>query len=405
MKTSIVMPQLGLTMTEGTVSQWLKKPGDNVRKDEPLFVVSTDKVDMEVESPIEGTLEEVIIGAGQAVPVGTTLAYVSGRNEEASTSGQNATQLESAPTTLAPASLTQEMRQIDEPGRDSASLPRRTASASPRARRLATKLGVDLSTVKGSGRGGRIVEDDVRRAVGNPPKEVDDSATRRRKLIADRMTLSIQTIPHFGLSAHVNAEKLIAVYESLRAKARESSKLRVTITDLLLRALGFALRNVPELNVSWRDGQIHPRTSIDLGFAAATDRGVVAPVIREADRITFEELIARRTELVEKARAHQLAISDLEGGVGTLSNLGMYRVDQCQAIISPDQSFVLAVGRICKRPWVDSSLVIRSTINLNLSVDHRLADGASAAILLEKIADFIETPARLFLRVPRGQTQ
>lgn len=394
MNTSIVMPQLGLTMTEGTVSEWLKKPGDQVRKDEPLFVVSTDKADMEVESPVEGTLVQIIIRAGQMVPVGTILAYIAGQGEDALVLGQAETSSKTEPR------LQMEQQQARVPEEASpeslSQLAAPRVSASPRAKRLAEKLGVNLSSVKGSGQGGRVVEEDVRRAARDVPWQVVDADRRRRQLIADKMTLSVQTIPHFALSVQVNAEKLLSLYESLKDPVRSMAGLKLTLTDLLLRALALALRSAPELNATWRDNAAHPQTSIDLGLAVATDQGVVAPVMRYVDRMKLEDLVARRTQLIEKARNGRLAISDLDGGVGTLSNLGMYRVDHFQAIINRGQSFVLAVGRICKRPWVESTLVIRPTVNLNLSVDHRVADGVTGAVFLQKIADLIENPNQLF---------
>jgi pyruvate dehydrogenase E2 component (dihydrolipoamide acetyltransferase) len=229
-------------------------------------------------------------------------------------------------------------------------------SASPRAKRLSKQLGVDLSTVKGSRQGGRILEQDVRRAAKDVPGQAIDADRRRRGLIAEKMTLSIQTLPHFALSVEVNAERFLSVYECSKDNVHKNCGLKLTLTDKLLRACGMALRSTPGLNATWRDNTVVPQTSIHLGLAVAADQGVVGPVIRDVDRMELNDLVASRTQLVDKARRGHIAISDLEGGVGTLSNLGMYRVDHFRAIITPGQCFALAVGRICRRPWAESTL-------------------------------------------------
>jgi pyruvate dehydrogenase E2 component (dihydrolipoamide acetyltransferase) len=214
-------------------------------------------------------------------------------------------------------------------------------------------------------------------------------------LIAERMMESVRTIPHFSVSLEVNAEKLVALYESLREPVERAAGSKLTYTDLLLKALALALTNSPEMNATWEEGTIRRHTEIDLGLAMATEYGVAAPVLRGVDRLPLEQLVVRRAELAEKARQSRLALSDLEGGVGTLSNLGMYRVDRFQAIISPGQSFVVAAGKLRNRPWVDTALVIKPTIVFNVSVDHRVADGVRAAIFLERIAEVVENPYRI----------
>ncbi len=206
---------------------------------------------------------------------------------------------------------------------------------------------------------------------------------------------SVRTIPHFSVSVEVNAEKLVALYDSLREPVEQAVGSKLTYTDLLLKALALALTNSPEMNATWEEAVIRRHTKIDLGLAIATEHGVTAPVLRGVDGLSLGQLVARRAELAEKARQSRLALSDLEGGVGTLSNLGMYRVDRFEAIISPGQSFIVAVGKLRNRPWVDTALVIKPTIVLNVSVDHRVADGAMAAIFLERIAEVVENPYRI----------
>jgi pyruvate dehydrogenase E2 component (dihydrolipoamide acetyltransferase) len=391
----IVMPQLGLTMEEGTVSGWLKKTGDSVKKNEPLFSVSTDKVEMEVESAVDGTLGKIVVPAGETVKVGTVLAYVDGGDGEDVTAigseqpsdealeGSDTPDEVSVSQPVAPARGTLEEASENRSGSHRA--------ASPRARRLARELGVDLAAVSGTGPGGHVTEKDVRSA-STPQKRESLRASGRRQLIAERLTLSVQTIPTFSVAAEVNAENLIALHESLKQSPAPGGGTKITITDLLLSVFAQTFKSHPELNAVWEGNTISNRTSIDLGLAVATSEGVVAPVIRNLDSLDLRALMARRIELVEKARAGRLSLAELEGGVGTLSNLGTYRVDHFHAIVSPGQSSILAVGQIRKRPWVDQTLTVKPTVMLNLTVDHRVADGALGAAFLSKMVEWIENP-------------
>jgi len=400
MSIAVVMPQLGLTMEEGTVSAWLKKTGDTVKKNELLFIVSTDKVEMDVESVAEGILGEIIEPAGRTVPVGTILAYiqVSGENGVASGSerhmsgtltGGSAVREDRVPlpATLKSHDHREALEKVAGPQR----------LVSPRAKRLAKELGIDVAAVQASGPDRQITEEDIRHAA-ELPKRPSRSDGVRHQLMAERLTRSVQTIPTFSVAAEVNAENLIALHkslrasESLKASLSTSPKVQLTITDLLLSVFARALKRNPEMNATWEDDRVHSRTSVEVGLAVATDKGLVAPVIRNVEAMDLRALAIRRSALVEKARLGRLSLVDLEGGVGTLSNLGMYRVDHFQAIVSPGQSSILAVGQIRERPWVEKTLMVKPTLILNLTVDHRVADGAAAAVLLGKMIELIEAP-------------
>jgi pyruvate dehydrogenase E2 component (dihydrolipoyllysine-residue acetyltransferase) len=400
MNISVVMPQLGLTMTEGTVSEWLKKPGDQVQKGEPLFVVSTDKADMEVESLTDGTLARILVETGKTVPVKTVIAYIEITGDEAAAEAPAATHPESgSPQPPAAEVFAAERSGLAQPARGRQAGRR---AASPRARRLARELGADLSTIEGSGPGGRIVEEDVRKIATSAPSRAAVPDIRHRQLIAERMTQSIQTIPDFSLAVEVNAEQLLAAQETLKKFVEKATGLKLTLTDLFVKAVGLALAGTPLMNAVWEEEVIRRRNTADVGLAIATERGVVAPVIRNADTLDPAGIALRRNELAERARQGRLSLPDLEGGSGTLSNLGMYRVDHFQAIISPGQSFVLAVGRVRMRPWAEGATVtVKPTVVLNLSVDHRVADGATAARFLERIAEIIEDPMKA-LHQPGG---
>jgi pyruvate dehydrogenase E2 component (dihydrolipoamide acetyltransferase) len=403
MSFAIVMPQLGLTMEEGTVSGWLKKTGDAVKKNEPLFSVSTDKVEMDVESAVDGTLGKIIVPAGETVKVGTVLAYVDGGDGEDITavgSEQPSEETLEEASTLPEASAskpsaTARATQPASADRASDGRPASSLAVSPRAKRLAKELGVDLATVRGTGVDGQISEKDIQSAAPSVKKAASPDGGRRQ-LIAEKLTLSVQTIPTFSVAAEVNAENLIALHESFKLSPAHSGGMKVTITDLLLMLFAQAFKSNPELNATWEGNNVSNRSSVDLGLAVATPKGVVAPVIRNLGSVDLRTLITRRTELVEKARAGRLSLADLEGGVATLSNLGMHRVDQFQAIITPGQSSILAVGQIRKRPWVEETLTVKPTVMLNLTVDHRVTDGATGAAFLSKLVELIENPQGLF---------
>lgn len=399
MKIPIVLPQLGLTMTEGSVSAWLKKPGDLVGKGEMLFILATDKADMEVESLEEGQLAEVLVEPGRVVSVGTVIAYLEKPGDEIAPGGRRSDTPDVVPSEELPAARVGPAEAPAVGGiivQPEVSARKQEALASPRARRLARKLGLDITQIRASSPSGRIVEEDVRSFAEKSPPRVVPPALRRRQLIAENTVKSIQTIPHFSVSAEVLAGEFLALREGLRRAVEKEFGIKLTLTDLLLKGLGLALAEVPEMRAVWEGGTLRPMNSIDLGLAIGAEQGVTAPVIRNVDALDLGEIARRRAEATEKARHGRLSVTDLEGGIGTLSNLGMYRVDHFQAIIIPGQSFILAVGRVEKRPCVnEGALTVAPTVVLNLSVDHRMADGALAAQFLSKIAENIENPYRL----------
>jgi pyruvate dehydrogenase E2 component (dihydrolipoamide acetyltransferase) len=217
-------------------------------------------------------------------------------------------------------------------------------------------------------------------------------------MTADRMVESIMTIPPFSLLAEVNAEQLVLLYESLKEPISRSASAKLTYTDLFLKALAIALSNTPEMNTLWDGGALRRLSGVCLGLAVATDRGVLAPTLTIADQCSLEEMVKRRQELTSRARQGRLTLAEMDRASGTLSNLGMYRVDQFQGIITPGQTFILAVGKLSKRPWYDQVLTVKPTVILNLTVDHRVADGAVAALFLERVAEVLENPYQILLR-------
>jgi pyruvate dehydrogenase E2 component (dihydrolipoamide acetyltransferase) len=411
MKIALTLPQLGLTQTEGTVSAWLKKTGDAVKKDEIVYVVETDKADMEIEAPADGTIGEILVGTGITVPVGTPLAYLITEGAEVSAPDSSRPVEAEVAAAAVPAPPVQPAagKEVDRSEKD------RDSKASPLARRIARDASLDLATVQGTGPRGRIVAADVRaalsaadqvRVVEKAPAAASIAAEkaappsgdlRRRQLIADRMIESVRSIPCFTVTSEVNAAKLMDLYESVKGQFAPAAK--VTYTDLLLKALALALKQAPAVNASWVEGAPRPFESINLNIAVATDRGVVAPIIRNVDQLSLEHLAQARAGVAERARLGRLSLAEVENGSGTLSNLGMYRVDNFEGIITPGQCFIVSVGKLKGRPWVEgTTLSIQPTLYVTVSVDHRIADGAQAAGFLERIAEAIEKPYTLLLR-------
>jgi pyruvate dehydrogenase E2 component (dihydrolipoamide acetyltransferase) len=375
-----------------------------VSKDEAIVVISTDKVDVDVESPVDGVLRLIVVNQGQTAAVGAPLGYVDAVNDVfPSDSDQDILPSQSVgannPTEQSTVSLTPET----EPEAASSRVDDRNQSVpvSPRAKRRARQLGIDISTVKGSGPKGLIVEKDLLDDLASHPVQPNRNTVTRRQRIAERMVESIRTIPAFSVSKEVNAEGFVALFESLRGPIQRSIGKSITYTDLLLKALALALAESPQMNSVWRDGAPEPSNSVNIALAVATERGVVAPVLTNADHAPLETLVAWRSDIAERSRQGRLALMDLEGGVGTLSNLGMYPIDQFEGLITPGQSFILSVGRLRNRPWVETSLVIKPTVILTLSVDHRVADGALAAKFLTRISEVIEHPYQILWSAER----
>lgn len=377
----ILMPQLGLTMTEGSITTWLKSPGDRVEKGDIIFTVQTDKVEMEVESFGRGYLDRILVAPEQMVPVGTVIAVLSDQP---------------------PVSKGAAVEEGAENSADGSSPP-----ASPRARKLARELNVNLAAVKRS-KGNRISEEDVRRYhEAHQRTAMTDRASAPavsgalpagRLVIARRMTSSFQSAPHFYLCVEAKAAELVKLRDTLVANLTTKMGVKLTYTDFFLKALANALAEQPDVNQSWRDNGIVRNESIDIGLAAQTEKGLLVPVVRNAYGLPLYELARQRSLLTVKARDGQLSLGEMEGGSATLSNLGNIGIDSFQAILNPPQSVILATGRIAKRAIVvDDRLQAEFTVILNLSADHRVLDGAAAARFLARIRELIEGPSLLLL--------
>jgi pyruvate dehydrogenase E2 component (dihydrolipoamide acetyltransferase) len=402
MPATVIMPALELAQETGKVLRWLKAPGDTVVKGEPIVEIETDKVTVEIEAPASGVLRDVSAREGDVVAVGKTIALIFAVGEAttpdatvkasplarkvAEEHGVDLARVKTASGRVEKADVLAHVERQKSSGADGAAA--RLIAASPKARRLAAERSVDLGGLKGSGPSGAVVVADVpaeARAMGLTVGNV-------WRIMAERMTASWTTAPHFYLVREVDVSRL----KTWRERASTRSGARITYTDVLLRLVAAALVQHPRVNVAWKDGAIFQHGGIDIGLAVAIDDGLVVPVLRGVDALTLADIATRRDDLVARAQTGKLRPADIQGGGFTVSNLGMYGVDAFNAIVNPPQAAILAVGRIVDRVVaVDGRPAIRPTIVLTLSCDHRALDGARAAQFLGTLADLIEEPLAL----------
>jgi pyruvate dehydrogenase E2 component (dihydrolipoamide acetyltransferase) len=384
MAISVVMPALEMAQETGKLVSWLKKEGESVAKGELLLEIETDKAVMEIESPGDGILAGVKVQAGAEVPVGRTIAWIlrpgevlptdevaaiSGRKHTGVGTPATTASLSSAPSTSQPAS--QEVK------------------ISPKARRLATERGVQLTEAIGSGAGGEILASDIlaaaERKTGMAESAVPvESSSPIARLMAERTTQSWTTVPHFFLVREVDAGPLNEARKKYGPEIEKSRGVKPTHTDLLVALVARVLQKHPRMNASWTKGNVHPNASINVALAMAVDDGVVAPVIHNADKLTLGELATQRRDLTERAHLGRLRPTDLVGGTFAISNLGTFGVDAFTAVIIPPQAAILAVGAIVDRVvpvgvGLEARPGVRPMMTLTLSSDHRVVDGARAA--------------------------
>jgi len=396
---SVVMPALEMAQETGKLIAWRKQDGDRVTKGEPLLEIETDKAVMEVEAPADGILAGITGIVGADIPVGQTIAWIVAPGEKPPTEKESAT---APPTARAGSQGKTETHAAPVAAATSGSSPAQNARISPKARRLAKELGVDLATLHGSGPGGEVLASDVQSAgrpaasVAVPQKsaglEVPGTLGR---LMAERTAQSWTTVPHFFVTREIDASALNEYREKLVSEIEPTHNLRVTHTDLLVAITSRVLLQHPRLNSSFTAEGIRIHNQVNMGVAIAVNDGVVAAVIPNAHIATLAEIAQQRRDVTERARAGKLRPADIADATFTISNLGMYHVDQFTAIITPPQAAILAVGSIVDRVVaVDGKPAVRPMITLTLSSDHRVADGARAAMFLNDLAEAISKPSR-----------
>jgi pyruvate dehydrogenase E2 component (dihydrolipoamide acetyltransferase) len=389
---SVVMPALEMAQETGKLIAWRKKEGDHVTKGEPLLEIETDKAVVEVEAPADGVLAGITAAAGADIPVGQTIAWIVAPGEKPPMDG----------ATAAPAARGKtESHALPTAASASGPSAAQAARTSPKARRLAKELGVDIAAVRGSGPGGEVLASDVQAAA-----PVASSASAKKsgsievpstlsRLMAERTTQSWTTVPHFFVTREIDASALNAYREGVVAEIERTHHIRITHTDLLVALVSRVLLKHPRLNSSWTAEGIRLHDHVDMGVAIAVNDGVVAAVILNAHTATLAEIAQQRSGITERARAGKLRPADIAEATFTISNLGMYKVDQFTAIIAPPQAAILAVGSIADRVVaVDGKPAVRPMMTLTLSCDHRAADGAKAALFLNDLADAVPDPRK-----------
>ena len=408
MATEVKLPRLGQGMESGTVVRWLKQEGERVEKGEPLYELDTEKVTQEVEAEASGVLLKIAVQEGE-VPVGRTVAVIGEEGEEVPAAEE--TEVDETPQeegSRGPARdeereegaeasrvTSEQVTEIREPDRDG------RVKASPLARRIARDRGIDLAQLRGTGPEGRIVAEDVERAqvapagapaaAPAPTGEVEVvPLTSIRKTIARRLTEAWQA-PVFQISMSADMGRALELRARLVELAGEAPK--PTISDVLTKIAASALMRHRRLNAEFVGEEVRIHPTANVGMAVATDRGLVVPVIRGAERLSIQEVAAARVDLVERARGGKLQQADLEGGTFTISNLGMFGVQQFIAVLNPPQVAILAVGAVEEQPVVrDGEIVARPLMSLTLTCDHRAVDGADAADFLRTVRSMLEEP-------------
>lgn len=418
MSVEITMPQLSDTMSEGTILRWYKQEGDTVKRGEALAEVATDKADLEIESFHEGTLVQICSPKGEKVKVGSVIAIVGAKGEQV----KPHVALQAVPVQAPQASATPSVSVTPVINAEVSALivdDSERVKISPLARNLAKSHGVDYAALSGTGDGGRIVRKDIEKALGGNSQEngsviaaqvpasisakpttqlsSDGRAvqplTRMRQVIASRMVESTTTIPHFFATSKVNVDALKKLRNSLKPLPQYEG---LTYNHLIVKASALALRIVPRINCSFSDNNLVQPHAVNVGIVTAVTDGLLIPVLKNADVLPLVDVVAESRGLVQRSRSGRLKPDDLVGGTFSISNMGMFDVEQFSAIISPGQGAILAVSPIQEEPVVvDGEIKVGSVMRLTLSVDHRIIDGVISGEFLTELKRLLEDPVLL----------
>jgi pyruvate dehydrogenase E2 component (dihydrolipoamide acetyltransferase) len=416
MAIAIQLPALSPTMSEGKITRWLKKEGDRISSGTAIAECETDKSNLEIEAYDDGTLLKILVPAGTAAPVGSTIAWIGKPGEAipeaAPAAAPKPPAAPPAPAAAAPPAKPPAPVASAAPLKIAPAAPPATSNgrlrASPLAKKVAASQGVDLATVQGSGPSGRIIKKDVEDAVARgpakagvvvrsapgvrvPPQEVP--VTQMRRVIAQRLTEVKPGVPHFYLNVDVEMDQALKLRDE--AKAQD---LKVSVNDVVVKATAMAVRRFPRINQVFAGEVIHQLTNVDVGVAVAIEDGLVTPIVRDADQKGLAEIGAEVRELAERAKAKRLKPEEYSGGSITVSNLGMFGIDSFIAVLNPPQAAILAVGKVEPKVVVrDGQMVIRQMMSITLSGDHRVIDGAVGAQYLQELKGLLEHPLRLVL--------
>jgi 2-oxoisovalerate dehydrogenase E2 component (dihydrolipoyl transacylase) len=409
MATSVKMPQLGESITEGTISKWLKKPGDQVKKYEGLVEIITDKVNAEVPAPLTGVLKEIKVQEGATVTVGTEIAVI----EESVTAAAAQRSTPAATIAAAPAAAVEVPSPVSGEGQGGGAEGRTRLSPAVRALVEEHRISdAELSRIEGSGIGGRISKKDVEDYVAKRTQPAAANGEQREKIattaaptpgttiplspmrraIANNMLKSKQTIPHAWTVAEVDMTSVVRFRQKVKESFKQREGIDLTFVPIVVKAVVEGLKAVPVLNASWTDQGVLLHKDINIGVAVSVEDGLIVPVIHQADRMSIAGLAKVIDDLAKRARAGKLGIPDVQGATFTVNNPGTFGTILSYSIIAPPQAGILAMDAIVKRPVVleGDAIAIRSMMNLCLSFDHRVLDGVSAARFLQGVRRWLE---------------
>ena len=435
MASQVIMPKLSPTMEEGVVSRWLKKEGDKVSMGEPLAEIDTDKATMEMQALANGVLRKILINEGESAPLGQLIAIIGEPDENISSllnqSAAPAAKTEPlAPAKAEPAAAKPEAEkpapQASAPqgnGSQAAEVTEKSASGrlivSPLAARMAAEAGIDLRSLQGSGPGGRIIKKDIEAAISKPssapaaqgfPRAVearsfqqaatvgtspyrDEPMSEIRRTIARRLVTSLGPIPHFFLTSEIEMDRAAEMRRGINALDPE---LKISFNDIVIKVAAAVLIQHPEVNASFQEKVIRYYERADIGVAVAIQDGLITPVVRSADRKSLSQIAGEVRELAERARSRRLRPEEYTGASFSISNLGMFGIDEFTAVINPPEGAILAVGAVTPKPVVrENEIVIRQVMRVTMSCDHRVIDGATGAKFLQTFKKILENPLYL----------
>ena len=436
MATKVIMPKLSPTMEEGQLSRWLKKEGDKVSMGEPLAEIDTDKATMEMQALANGVLRKILIAEGQSAPLGQLIAVIAEPDEDiasllteapakaASEPKQQPEQQQQAQEKPAPAPVPPQAKAAAagsaqaagtvENGRQPQTSQPDSARliVSPLAARMAADAGIDLRSLHGSGPGGRIVKKDIEAALTQPkaapqgyPRAVetgrfqqasgyrDEPASEIRKTIAKRLVTSLGPVPHFFLTTEIEMDRAAEMRKGINALDPD---LKISVNDIIIKVAAAALIQHPAVNASFQEKFVRYYEHADIGVAVAIEDGLITPVIRSADEKSLSEIAGEVRELAERARSRKLKPEEYTGASFSVSNLGMFGIDEFTAVINPPEGAILAVGAMAAKPVVrDNEIVVRQMMRVTMSCDHRVIDGATGAKFLQTFKKILENPLYL----------
>jgi pyruvate dehydrogenase E2 component (dihydrolipoamide acetyltransferase) len=436
MATQVVMPKLSPTMEEGQLARWLKKEGDTVSMGEPLAEIDTDKATMEMQALSNGVLRKILIQEGESAPLGQPIAIIGEANEDISELLKTATASKPAQAAPAPEKLPEsdaapavEVTKAQEPRRPSvptdgkkpqeSTAPTGRVLISPIAARMAAEAGIDLKSLRGSGPGGRIVKSDVEAAktqkpaaagrklpplsmqrtqpgaVYGPSAYRDEPMSEMRRTIARRLVTSLGPVPHFFLTSEIDMERAADMRRSINELYPDA---KVSINDLIIKVAAVALIQHPQVNASFQDKTVRYYEHADIGVAVATENGLITPIVRAAELKSLVEIAGEVRELADRARARKLKPEEYTGATFSISNLGMFGIEEFTAVINPPEGGILAIGAMAPKPVVrENEIAIRQTMRVTMSCDHRVIDGAVGAKFLQTFKQIMENPLYLFV--------